>query len=215
MVNQEISELIIHLRDVELPGILKIPADAQGIILFSHGSGSSRLSPRNNYVAKQLNRHRFATLLFDLLTTEEDLVYENRFDIDLLTERLVDVTRWVSGNEYTQHLPIGYFGSSTGAASALKAAAILKDNIATVVSRGGRPDLAGPNELKKVSAPTLFIVGERDEVVIGLNRQALAHLNCEKSLVLVPGASHLFEEEGALEKVTGITAEWFEQHLKK
>ena len=214
-VKMETRELLIRLPDIELPGILTIPPDPMGIVVFSHGSGSSRLSPRNNYVAKQLNKRQFATLLFDLLSREEDLVYENRFDIDLLTRRLVDVTRWVLKNEYIRDLAIGYFGASTGAASALKAAAILGNKISAVVSRGGRPDLAGSEELNKVSAPTLLIVGELDEMVIGLNQEAFAHLSCEKSLVLIPGATHLFEEAGTLDEVTDTTAEWFEKHLKK
>lgn len=215
IVKNEINEVTIRLPDVELEGILDIPADAKGIVIFSHGSGSSRLSPRNNYVAKQLNKHQLATLLFDLLTAREDQVYENRFDIELLTDRLVEVTKWVSGNEFTEHLPIAYFGASTGAASALRAAARMRGGIAAVVSRGGRPDLAGPEALRSVSASTLLIVGERDDMVIRLNQKALADLNCEKSMVLIPGATHLFEEAGTLEEVTRITAEWFEKRLKK
>ena len=212
--NSEIHEVNISLRDIDLPGNLIIPIEAKGIVLFSHGSGSSRLSPRNNFVARQLNRRSYATLLFDLLSREEDLVYENRFDIELLTRRLIEVTRWVLENEDTSGLPLGYFGASTGAASALKAASELKDKIAAVVSRGGRPDLAGDRELEAVTAPTLFIVGEKDEVVIDLNKKAYAHLNCKKSMVLIPGATHLFEEEGALEKVTETSADWFVENLK-
>lgn len=212
--NSEIHEVNISLRDIDLPGNLIIPIEAKGIIVFSHGSGSSRLSPRNNFVARQLNRRSYATLLFDLLSREEDLVYENRFDIELLTRRLIEVTRWVLENEDTSGLPLGYFGASTGAASALKAASELKDKIGAVVSRGGRPDLAGDTELEAVTAPTLFIVGEKDEVVIDLNKKAYAHLNCKRSMVLIPGATHLFEEAGALEKVTEISADWFEENLK-
>ena len=212
--NGEIHEVSIHLRDIDLPGNLIIPLEAKGIIVFSHGSGSSRLSPRNNFVAKQLNRHGFATLLFDLLSREEDLVYENRFDIELLTRRLIEVTRWVLHDEDTTDLPLGYFGASTGAASALKAASKLKDKIGAIVSRGGRPDLAGSMELEMVTAPTLFLVGENDEVVIDLNKKAYTHLKCKKSMVLIPGATHLFEEAGALEKVTDISANWFKENLK-
>jgi len=214
ILNAEMKEVIIRLKQIDLPGNLTIPEHSKGIILFSHGSGSSRLSPRNNYVAKQLNKHRFATLLFDLLSTKEDLIYQNRFDIKLLTQRLIEVTNWVLNSDETKSLPIGYFGSSTGAASALKAAAVYGNKIAAVVSRGGRPDLAGPNELEMVSAPTLLIVGEMDLVVIDLNKKAYAHLDCKKSMVLIPDATHLFEEAGALEKVTEISAEWFENHLK-
>lgn len=214
ILNAEMKEVMIRLQQIDLPGNLTIPEHSRGIILFSHGSGSSRLSPRNNYVAKQLNKHRFATLLFDLLSKKEDLIYQNRFDIKLLTQRLIEVTNWVLNHHETKSLPIGYFGSSTGAASALKAAGVLGNRIAAVVSRGGRPDLAGPQELEMVSAPTLLIVGERDEVVIDLNKKAYEQLNCKKSMVLIPGATHLFEEPGTLEKVTEISTAWFENHLK-
>jgi putative phosphoribosyl transferase len=214
ILNAEMKEVMIRLQQIDLPGNLTIPEHSRGIILFSHGSGSSRLSPRNNYVAKQLNKHRFATLLFDLLSKKEDLIYQNRFDIKLLTQRLIEVTNWVLNHHETKSLPIGYFGSSTGAVSALKAAGVLGNRIAAVVSRGGRPDLAGPQELEMVSAPTLLIVGERDEVVIDLNKKAYEQLNCKKSMVLIPGATHLFEEPGTLEKVTEISTAWFENHLK-
>ena len=206
--------MVITLRNIELKGILNIPAKPRGIVLFSHGSGSSRLSPRNQFVARQLNHHHFATLLFDLLTRDEDLVYENRFDIELLTRRLVEVTRWIMDQKDTAGLPIGYFGASTGAASALKAAAELGDRISAIVSRGGRPDLAGKKELQRVKAPTLLIVGEWDDVVITLNSDAYERLSGEKSLVIISGATHLFEEEGALEKVTEVSAQWFETYLK-
>jgi alpha-beta hydrolase superfamily lysophospholipase len=214
ILNTEMKEVMIRLQRIDLPGNLIVPEHSKGIILFSHGSGSSRLSPRNNYVAKQLNKHRFATLLFDLLSKKEDLIYQNRFDIELLTQRLSEVTNWVLHNDETKNLPIGYFGASTGAASALKAAGTLGKRISAVVSRGGRPDLAGPEELKMVSAPTLLIVGEMDREVINLNKMAYEHLNCEKSMALIPGATHLFEEPGTLEKVTEISAAWFENHLK-
>lgn len=215
ILNKERNTVSICLGDIELKGILNIPKKPKGIVLFSHGSGSSRLSPRNQFVAGQLNQHHFATLLFDLLTREEDLVYENRFDIELLTRRLVEVTRWVKNHKETEGLPIGYFGASTGAASALKAAAELGDSIAAVVSRGGRPDLAGKKELQRVKVPTLLIVGEWDDVVITLNSEAYEKLSGEKSMVIVSGATHLFEEEGALEKVTEVSARWFETHLKQ
>ena len=214
ILKTEMQEVMIRLQRIDLPGNLVIPERAKGIILFSHGSGSSRLSPRNNYVAKQLNKHRFATLLFDLLSKNEDLIYQKRFDIELLTQRLVEVTNWVANKEETKNLPLGYFGASTGAASALNAAGTLGKRISAVVSRGGRPDLAGSRELKMVKAPTLLIVGEMDREVINLNKMAYEHLGCEKSMVLIPEATHLFEEPGTLEKVTEISAEWFENHLK-
>lgn len=214
ILNKERNAVVISLGNIALKGILNIPTKPRGIVLFSHGSGSSRLSPRNQFVARQLNHHRFATLLFDLLTREEDLVYENRFDIELMSKRLVEVTRWIMNHKETAGLPIGYFGASTGAASALKAAAELGDRISAVVSRGGRPDLAGKKELQRVKTPTLLVVGEWDDVVITLNSEAYEKLSGEKSLVIVSGATHLFEEEGALEKVTEVSAQWFETHLK-
>jgi putative phosphoribosyl transferase len=190
---------------------------AKGIVLFVHGSGSSRLSPRNRFVAGELQSHGIATLLFDLLTPKEESIDQRtlhlRFDIRLLAKRLVGATRWVMRDLEALGLDIGYFGASTGAAAALMASAQLSDTVAAVVSRGGRPDLAG-EALGSVQAPTLLIVGGNDEPVITLNQQALAELDCrEKKLVIIPGATHLFEEPGALAKVAGIAAEWFACHF--
>lgn len=196
-----------------LEGELALPARASAVVLFAHGSGSSRLSPRNIYVASVLQQHGIGTLLFDLLTREEDRDYATRFDIPLLSRRLLAATAWVKANPQTQALNIGYFGASTGAAAALQAAAELGDEIRAVVSRGGRPDLAGDEVLHKVQAPTLLIVGGYDNGVIELNQQAYALLNCKKELTLVPGATHLFEESGTLEKAAYSAANWFEQHL--
>ena len=200
----------------KLEGILRIPEAPQGIVLFVHGSGSSRLSPRNTYVADRLSARGLATLLFDLLTAKEERVdqmtAELRFDIPLLTARLLAVTDWTLGEADLKDLSIGYFGASTGAAAALAAAAHVPE-VAAVVSRGGRPDLAG-SALGAVRAPTLLIVGGNDSEVLALNRAALAQLNCEASLTIVPGATHLFEEPGALERVASLAADWFEHHLE-
>ncbi len=205
-------EVQIPTGNVTLPGKLEIPEDAQGLVLFAHGSGSSRHSPRNNQVADYLRQHRLGTLLFDLLTEEEDQIRSNRFDIKLLTNRLASATEWVLEQEQTEALPLGYFGSSTGAASALRAAAKMGERINAVVSRGGRPDLA-KQALDQVKAPTLLIVGGKDTQVIQLNEQAYEQLQCEKSLEIVEGASHLFEEPGKLEEVSRLAAEWFEKQL--
>lgn len=202
----------IPLGPVTLQGNLALPSDARALVVFSHGSGSSRLSPRNRFVAEVVRRHGLGTLLFDLLTPEEDEVYATRFDIDLLTERLMAVTRWLGGNPETAELALGYFGSSTGAASALRAAAQLGERIGAVVSRGGRPDLA-LEVLPQVKAPTLLIVGGQDTEVLGLNRKAYARLAGEKRLSVVPGATHLFEEPGALEEAADLAAVWFAEHL--
>ena len=207
------DEVSIDLDDVQLKGILNIPDDSKEIVLFVHGSGSSRHSSRNLYVAQVLQAHGISTLLFDLLTNEEELYdranAELRFDIDLLTRRLVGVTQWITRHPIAQKLAIGYFGASTGAAAALAAAGRLPSLIAAVVSRGGRPDLAG-SALNLVRAPVLLIVGEKDEMVIGLNRQAFHELTAQdKQLIIVPGATHLFEEAGALEKVAQLAQEWF------
>lgn len=211
------SEVRIPHRKIELAGELKIPMGATGLVLFAHGSGSSRHSPRNQSVAAVLRNHGLGTLLFDLLTQEEEQLEQVtrhlRFDIGLLAERLVSATNWVLTQKVARDLPIGYFGSSTGAAAALVAAAELGEKISAVVSRGGRPDLAD-EALPKVKAPTLLIVGERDEAVIELNEEARGRMTCEKLLTIVPGASHLFEETGALEKVSQLAAEWFVKHLK-
>jgi len=207
----------IKVANVTLEGTLNIPEDAKGIVLFAHGSGSSRHSPRNRYVAEVLQERGLATLLFDLLTREEEEVDRKtaqlRFNILLLAKRLIEVTQWVSQNPRTRNLTIGYFGASTGAAAALIAAARLPGVAAAIVSRGGRPDLA-EEELANVRSATLLIVGGRDEQVIALNRLALDGLQCEnKQLVLVPGATHLFEEAGALEQVSAIAADWLVHFL--
>jgi len=199
---------------VNLKGTLSLPlAAAAGVVIFAHGSGSSRLSPRNTYVALLLRRAGMATLLFDLLTEQEDMRYERRFDIDLLTKRLIASTRWIQKRPEIQGSRIGYFGASTGAAAALCAAAILgPEVIGAVVSRGGRPDMV-LSILPKVKVPTLLIVGGRDYPVIPLNQQAYAQLGGERELVIVPGASHLFEEPGKLDEVARLAAQWFQRHL--
>ncbi|TXI30457.1 MAG: alpha/beta hydrolase [Nitrosomonas oligotropha] len=199
----------IPAGSVELSGELVLPPAASGVVLFAHGSGSSRFSPRNTYVASVLQQHGIGTLLFDLLTRAEDQDYAQRFDIDLLTQRLLAATDWLQVNPATKSLKIGYFGASTGAAAALQAAAKMQDDIAAVVSRGGRPDLAGAVALNQVTAPTLLIVGSADHGVIELNEQAYALMTCVKKLVLVPGATHLFEEPGTLEQVAQFAADWF------
>ena len=192
---------------------LIIPQRAAGVVLFAHGSGSSRHSPRNQYVAKQLREARLGTLLIDLLTPEEDETYRTRFDIGLLTQRLADAARSLAREPQTKDLPVGLFGASTGAAAALEVAAALPEAIRAVVSRGGRPDLASRVALHKVKAPTLLIVGGDDAGVIELNEQAYAELGCEKRLEIVPGATHLFEEPGTLEEVARLAAQWFTRHL--
>ena len=204
----------IPVDDVRIEGMLELPPGPLGIVLFAHGSGSSRHSPRNNYVARVLHDKGIGTLLMDLLTVTEDLDYQTRFDIALLTHRLLVATRWVRVEAATRQLPIGYFGASTGAAAALQAAAALGDNIQAVVSRGGRPDLAGNQSLEQVKSPTLLLVGGRDEEVIELNREAYARLPCTKELSIIPGATHLFEEAGTLEEVARQAAVWFSQYLK-
>ncbi|MBI1783585.1 alpha/beta hydrolase [Candidatus Sumerlaeota bacterium] len=197
---------------IALEGILECPRGAKGIVLFAHGSGSSRLSPRNQYVASALREAGFATLLFDLLTEREFSVRSNVFDIGVLANRLIDATRRVMEDELVGCLPIGYFGASTGAAAALVAAALLQSQIHAVVSRGGRPDMAN-RYLDQVNAATLLIVGSEDEGVIQLNQAAYDRLRCEKSLRLVAGATHLFEEHGALEEVVRLANHWFNSHL--
>ncbi len=206
----------ITLDSAILEGGLAIPKDAEGIVLFAHGSGSSRLSPRNQFVARQLREGKLATLLIDLLTAEEEAIdlktRQHRFDIGHLAERLIGVTQWLTQEPKTKDLSIGYFGSSTGAAAALVAAAQKGEQIKAVVSRGGRPDLAGPS-LTKVSAPTLLIVGGHDFSVIELNQQAFEFLHCEKKLEIVSKATHLFEESGALEEVANLARQWFMKYL--
>jgi dienelactone hydrolase len=201
---------------VVLEGNLGVADDARGVVLFAHGSGSSRHSPRNRYVARALHEAGLATLLIDLLTTEEEEVdlrtRRLRFDIGLLAERLVGATDWLAQNPGTQNLRIGHFGASTGAGGALVAAAERPNLVGAIVSRGGRPDLAGP-ALPRVAAPTLLIVGGNDQPVIGMNREALGQLRVEKKLEIIPGATHLFEEPGALEEVARLAAGWFTRHL--
>ncbi len=203
----------IPAGDATVEGMLEIPEGAVGLVLFAHGSGSSRHSPRNNYVAGVLRAAGVGTLLMDLLTPEEDSDYSRRFDIGLLTERLLEATRWVAAQEATRDLPLGFFGASTGAAAALDAAAALGDTARAVVSRGGRPDLASEQALLKVRAPTLLLVGGYDDGVIDLNQLAYDQLRCEKEMVIVPGATHLFEEPGTLEEVARQAADWFVRHL--
>jgi putative phosphoribosyl transferase len=208
------SELVrIATDSVQVEGMLELPENTAGIVLFAHGSGSSRLSPRNNYVASVLRGAKMGTLLMDLLTPQEDQDYRTRFNISLLTHRLLDAVNWLRQYEPTRSLPIGLFGASTGAAAALQVAAIAGSEIKAVVSRGGRPDLAGKEMLEKVTAPTLLIVGGLDDVVIELNRAAYEALKCEKELVIVPGATHLFEEPGTLETVAHLARDWFAKHL--
>lgn len=213
-IKQTFKEVDVAIGEVLLKGNLRLAEEPKGIILFSHGSGSSRLSIRNNYVASLLLEEGFSSFLFDLLTAKEDLIYENRFDIELLTERLVKVTNWAMNYKETKKQPIGYFGASTGAASALSAAAQMGNAIKAVVSRGGRPDLAMP-VLKDIKTPTLLIVGGDDDVVIELNRKAKAAIGSICELKIVEGATHLFPEAGKLEIVAKLTAEWFDKYLKK
>jgi len=205
-------DIIIPAGKARLSGSLGLAQGANTVVLFAHGSGSSRQSPRNRFVAQKLNDAGLATLLFDLLTGEEEAVdlrtAQHRFNISLLAERLVHVTQWALQNESTRQLRVGYFGASTGAAAALVAAAQLARDIGAVVSRGGRPDLAG-EALPLVRAPTLLIVGGEDDVVIGLNEQAKAQMCCDVKVEIVPGATHLFEESGALERVAQLAADWF------
>ena len=212
-------------RDIQIPsgrvkleGELSVPADATGVVLFAHGSGSSRHSPRNQSVARVIREAGVGTLLFDLLTREEETVdiYTRhlRFDIGLLAERLVDATNWIKKESRLSNLRLGYFGSSTGGGAALVAAAELGESVGAVVSRGGRPDLAGAEALRRVKSPTLLIVGGYDEPVIKMNEEAYSWLRCEKELKIVPNASHLFEEPGALEEVARLAARWFQEHLR-
>lgn len=204
--------VIITIDAVTLEGTLGLPEQAKGVVLFAHGSGSSRLSPRNTYVARVLQQAGIGTLLFDLLTKEEDQSYKQRFDIDLLARRLVEATHWLMERPESQRMALGYFGASTGAAAALQGAAELGAAIKAVVSRGGRPDLAMPH-LERVLAPTLLIVGELDGQVLQLNRQAFAHLAVEKELSVVSGATHLFEEPGTLEQAANLAKNWFSRYL--
>lgn len=210
------GEVSIPAGPVALPGVLDAPAPARGVVVFSHGSGSGRFSPRNRFVAGELQRAGFATLLLDLLTEDEERGTENRFDIALLTERLAHAVRFAGAHAATGGLPVGLFGASTGAASALRVAAAMPQAVRAVVSRGGRPDLAGAGVLRAVEAPTLLVVGAEDHGVIELNeaaREALAA--CESELMLVPRATHLFEEPGTLEAVARLAVQWFQRHLAR
>jgi putative phosphoribosyl transferase len=213
------NEVSIRISDGEghIKGNLTVPQEAQAVIVFAHGSGSGRFSPRNQYVAKELNRARLATFLIDLLTQDEEeidvVTAEYRFDIERLAKRLLDATEWLTRNSTTKNLKIGYFGASTGAAAALIAAAERPTQIKAVVSRGGRPDLA-MHAIPKVKAPTLFIVGGNDDVVIELNKKAMQNFPAENKLEIVPGATHLFEEEGKLEIVAKLAIDWFLAHLQ-
>lgn len=209
------SLALVHVPSggVSLEGSLEGPEVASGVILFAHGSGSSRHSPRNRVVAESLHRAGFTTLLLDLLTEKEDRDVDRRFDIPLLAERLGDALAFLQAEPGTRGLPVGLFGASTGAAAALRVAAEHPDAVEAVVSRGGRPDLAGDRELANVHAPTLLIVGGADRPVLALNRSAMTHLAGETSLVVVPGATHLFEETGALEAVARHACAWFSRHL--
>jgi dienelactone hydrolase len=201
---------------IRLEGELSVPVGATGVVLFAHGSGSSRHSPRNQFVARTIRAAGVGTLLFDLLTQEEEAVDAStrhlRFDIGLLAERLVDATNWIKKEADTSHLRVGYFGSSTGGGAALVAAAEVGEEIGAVVSRGGRPDLAG-DALREVKSPTLLIVGGLDHAVIRMNEDAYHQLQCEKELRIIPGATHLFEEPGTLEQVARLAADWFQEHL--
>jgi putative phosphoribosyl transferase len=206
------SHVEMESGEISLPGELTVPADAVGIAVFAHGTGSSRLSPRNVAVARGLNERGIATLLFDLLTPAEAIDRGNVFDIELLSGRLEAAARWAMARQGSAGLPVGLFGASTGAAAALVVAARLSSGIAAVVSRGGRPDLAGA-ALGEVTAPTLLIVGGEDPVVVEVNRQALRLLRSEKRVEVIPGAGHLFEEPGALERVAELAADWFLRHF--
>jgi dienelactone hydrolase len=215
MANSAVERTVrIPISSMMLEGKLIIPKKAKGLVIFAHGSGSSRKSPRNNYVARALEDNGIGTLLFDLLSEEEDFVYENRFNISLLAERLIAATEWVGKQPEVKDLRLGYFGSSTGSAAALVAAAKIGNKIGAVVSRGGRPDMAMMS-LGMVKAPTLLIVGGNDDVVIELNQQAFYHMVCKKEMEIIPGANHLFEEPGALEKVAQLAAKWFARYFKK
>ena len=212
------TEVKIAAERAVLSGNLTIPENTKALVLFAHGSGSSRHSPRNQFVARTLNRASLGTLLFDLLTPEEEALDihtgEHRFNISLLAERLVQATKWATQQKETRDLRVGYFGSSTGGAAALVAAAEFPQDVGAVVSRGGRPDLAG-DALPRVQAPTLLIVGGSDDIVIELNEMARDQMRCEVKLEIIPGATHLFEEPGALEQVAKLAGDWFSLHLTR
>jgi dienelactone hydrolase len=215
-MDKDFSQKLVHIPAgrVTLEGGLAIPKAAGAVVLFAHGSGSSRHSPRNKWVAEVLHGQGLATLLLDLLSKDEDTLYETRFDIDLLTRRLNVATEWILRQPETKSFAVGYFGASTGAAAALEAAAASGRKVGAVVSRGGRPDLA-LRSLSRVLAPTLLIVGGRDDQVIELNQAAYKELKAEKQLVIVPGATHLFEEPGTLDEVARLAADWFKRYLKQ
>jgi dienelactone hydrolase len=210
-------EIWVSVDSIKLPGELSVPGRAEGLVLFAHGSGSDRHSPRNQYMARVIREAGVGTLLFDLLTREEERIDLQtrylRFDIDLLARRLVGATEWVKKQKETALLRVGYFGASTGGGAALVAAAEMDDDIGAVVSRGGRPDMAD-EALSRVVAPTLLIVGGSDEAIVRLNEEALGRLQCVKELKIVPGATHLFEEPGKLEEVARLAADWFQRHLR-
>jgi putative phosphoribosyl transferase len=212
-MNNREEAVCIQAGTVTIEGLLGLPIHPRGVVVFSHGSGSGRHSPRNQFVAAELRRADLGTLLVDLLTPAEDQDSAARFDIELLTERLTHVVRFVRGQPALQALPVGLFGASTGAASALRVAALLPEDIAAVVSRGGRPDLAGERVLAQVKAPTLLIVGGYDYDVIELNEAARDGLTCERELAVVPCTTHLFSEPGALEQVAQLATRWFARHM--
>lgn len=205
----------IRVTPLRLAGSLALPAGPLGLVVFAHGSGSSRLSPRNRMVAERLNRDGIATLLFDLLTEEEGKDRRNVFDIALLAERLAGATDWARAEPLLRALSIGYFGASTGAAAAIAAAASRPRDIAAVVSRGGRPDLASDDALRALQAPTLLLVGALDGDVLRLNRLAQSKMTCPSQLEVVPGATHLFEEKGALERAADLASDWFQSHFRR
>jgi pimeloyl-ACP methyl ester carboxylesterase len=209
---QDVEPSAVSIGRLRLKGLLGVPEESAALVIFAHGSGSGRLSPRNQYVAEGLRKAGLATLLLDLLTPDEELDRANVFDIPLLAQRLAVATEWAESIAPIATLPVGYFGASTGAAAALVAAAKADGRVKAIVSRGGRPDLAGP-ELEHVRAPTLLIVGSRDVPVVEMNEEALARLRCVKRLVTVSGATHLFEEPGALDEVIRLAADWFVGHL--
>lgn len=207
-MNEIEREVTVFSADLELKGILALPREAKAMIIFAHGSGSGRFSPRNNFVARVLQQAGFGTFMMDLLTEEESLNRENVFDIDLLAARLNTAKKWIAEQRELSSLPIGFFGASTGAAAAIQAVALDPERIFALVSRGGRPDLAGLL-LKRISVPTLLIVGGNDGVVIDLNQEAFAKMNCQKEIKIIPGATHLFEESGTLEQVAELAKDWF------
>lgn len=213
-MTQELTPQPVEIGSARLKGLLGVPRDAPGLVIFAHGSGSGRHSPRNRHVAEGLHRQRFATLLMDLLTPEEERNRNNVFDIPLLAQRLSIAAEWAATQNEVRDLPVGYFGASTGAAAALVSASLPEAHVGAIVSRGGRPDLAGAT-LASVRAPTLLIVGGLDTGVIELNRSALNHIKAPKELVIIPGAGHLFEEDNTLDEVIVHAARWFSAYLEK